>query len=57
MKTKDVRNSILTLAKLSDQNALQMHAFQPKISHLFGGFPPKNIAIKTHSDWREYFSQ
>ena len=43
------RNSILTPAKLSDQNALEMHAFQPKTGHLFGSFFPKNNAIATNS--------
>ena len=43
------RNSILTPAKLSDQNALQMHAFQPKTGHLFEFFYPKNNAVATNS--------
>ena len=43
------RNSILTPAKLSDQNALQMHAFQPKTGHLFGFFFPKKNAVATNS--------
>ncbi len=49
MENINDRNSILTPAKLSYQNALQMHAFQPKTGHLFGFFNPKNNFIPAYS--------
>ncbi len=49
MQNNNVTNSILTPAKLSDQNALQMHAFQPKTGHLFEFLYPKNISITANS--------